>query len=303
MISRAERRNRARAKRAKEAAQIKTKKPQPSGSQNEEPLSSPNRFSTLLQNNAVWGVLGLMFAAIALTLPAMVSASSFVLGFGLITYATARSHIFAKSRVVVRVVVKCILVALIGVAFCSFWFYLQSLQKEPLSANDIEKIVRDSIANGKIGPRITIQLAKLESPINLGGFPVAKIEIRNAGDSIASNITHNTMSALFNPQAVMDARNGILPSIQNPGATRRVSQAMLEVGGYLPFTTSRTGWESAKHKTETLKGLWTFYVWGEIFYSDEKGRKYRSRFCMYNDDIKDVYFTLCESHNDIQEIK
>ncbi|MDQ3712563.1 MAG: hypothetical protein M3388_10145 [Acidobacteriota bacterium] len=239
--------------------------------------TSSDKLSLWAKHNAVWGVVGLIATALAAIFPNY--APAILLGFALLIISVSiyRSSFLTSKSQKFQFIVKTSFVILITATFYFLWsgFKPNSTQR----------------------PFIDVNQADLQAPINSGKFPVGKFRIQNTGEKPAVNVKINVYSALVKNEIAKQIKQGIMPDMKND-ATKPRSVGVLGVGGYGFFSTEDVGYENSNIQKDTIKGIWFFYVWGEIFYSDIDGKEYRTKFCSYNENIDSIVFTYCDKWND-----
>jgi hypothetical protein len=129
-------------------------------------------------------------------------------------------------------------------------------------------------------------------------FPIARITIKNSGQIDALNLKASIGRGFLKGRERDRIKNGRLPASELCGDI-----PILEVkdrGRYFESQAESTpydNWEDSEIRTLTIKGEYTFYVWGEISYDDVLGNEYIFQYCAFAKDITSTQLTFCANAN------
>jgi hypothetical protein len=172
------------------------------------------------------------------------------------------------------------------------------------SLNDTRKLIAQNERFSRIDSRAYLFVfeATLESPINSGQFPLAKIVLRNSGKTPAFQHRIRIEQSFFAGEDLEKARKGIMPAMR-PMSDK--GTGIIGPGSYSTLHLDRQRWGRPEDKELAIKGDIEFYVWGLICYCDIFGKQHSSKFSLYarNPRVKTLSFGLFGNDFEDEETK
>jgi hypothetical protein len=148
-------------------------------------------------------------------------------------------------------------------------------------------------------PYVFITDAKLVSPLSSGKYPGTFLRMVNTGKTPALNLKFLVISDALADSRRENAQKGVMPIVPDSMRPPSTSTAVLGAGVYFTQRKDPRDWNVPEVGVRILNGEATFYVWGEVRYSDIFGRRHFTTFCMHAKDVNKTELTISPHGNDM----